>query len=542
MEELVKVKNKIRNFIRNFDDIIIPILRLIWSYAVFSVINMHFGYVSLFSKNMFVLLVSILCALMPDALMLFLIGVIMGVNSFAVGLETGLFFIVLFIAMYCVYLRFFPKHLYIILVAFVAMHLSMSGLLPLFIGVIAGIAGVIPAAFGLILFYYSDVLKELDVMIKYSSEPDTIAAFNYLKDYFKDNKDLLTVIGAFAITIVVTGIIYRLSFKYAVYIAIGVGAITNLIAFSVVSGKLHTKVDMNNIFMSTVISLIFVLFFQFCKGFVDYRRTERVQFEDDEYYYYVKAVPKFGEDIDKAARKRVVKRKAGVVLSDKAVQGRQGQQGSGAAAVKMDAAHKVRRPGVQPGITTSSGDKAVADALKVADEIEQQSAPAIEKKAMEIQVDKEKPVVQNPQGAVRRPVQSAQGAAGAERRSVQNAQGAAGAERRPVQNVQGAAGAVRRPVQKPQGEAGAEKRPVQSTQGATGTVRRPVQKPQGAAGAERRPVQNPQTVKKPQPAAVKAEMSARQTLVKAEEGFTKKPLPSGSTSNMNKKPEKKDEE
>ncbi|MCR5147545.1 MAG: hypothetical protein K6C35_01125 [Eubacterium sp.] len=516
MEELVKVKNKIRNFIRNFDDIIIPILRLIWSYAVFSVINMHFGYVSLFSKNMFVLLVSILCALMPDALMLFLIGVIMGVNSFAVGLETGLFFIVLFIAMYCVYLRFFPKHLYIILVAFVAMHLSMSGLLPLFIGVIAGIAGVIPAAFGLILFYYSDVLKELDVMIKYSSEPDTIAAFNYLKDYFKDNKDLLTVIGAFAITIVVTGIIYRLSIKYAVYIAIGVGAITNLIAFNVVSGKLHTKVDMNNIFMSTVISLIFVLLFQFCKGFVDYRRTERVQFEDDEYYYYVKAVPKFGEDIDKAARKRAVKRKAGVVLSDKAVQGRQAQQG-GAAAVKNDAAHKVRRPGVQPGITTSSGDKAVADALKVADEIEQQSAPVIEKKAMDIQVDKESPVVQKPQGA-----------AGAVRRPAQSAQGAAGAERRPVQNAQGAAGAVRRPAQKPQGEAG--------------TVRRTVQKPQGAAGAERRPVQNPQTVKKPQPAAVKAEMSARQTLVKAEEGFTKKPLPSGSTSNMNRKPEKKDEE
>ena len=25
---------------------------------------------------------------------------------------------------------------------------------------------------------------------------------------------------------------------------------------------------------------------------VDYKRTERLQFEDDEYYYYVKAVPK----------------------------------------------------------------------------------------------------------------------------------------------------------------------------------------------------------------------------------------------------------
>ena len=30
-------------------------------------------------------------------------------------------------------------------------------------------------------------------------------------------------------------------------------------------------------------------FFRFC---VDYSRTEKVQFEDDEYYYYVKAIPK----------------------------------------------------------------------------------------------------------------------------------------------------------------------------------------------------------------------------------------------------------
>lgn len=377
MEELVKVKNKIRNFIRNFDDIIIPILRLIWSYAVFSVINIHFGYVDLFNRHMVVLLISILCALMPDAFMLFVIGVIMGVNSFSVGIETGLFFIVLFIGMYCVYLRFFPKHLYIILVAFVAMHLAMSGLLPLFIGVIAGIAGIVPAAFGIVLYYYSDVLKDLDTMIKYSSEPDKVESFNYLKDYFKDNKDLLTIIGAFAITIFVTGILYRLSFKYAVYIAIGVGAIMNLISFNIVSKRLHTTVDMNSIFMTTVISLIFVLAFQFCKGFVDYRKTERVQFEDDEYYYYVKAVPKFGEDIDKAARRRTVKRKAGVVLSDKAVQQRSRQNGENPAK-KGAPAPRVKRPGVQPQLTKNEaeGDKAIADALKVAENVSKETGSA----------------------------------------------------------------------------------------------------------------------------------------------------------------------
>ena len=44
-----------------------------------------------------------------------------------------------------------------------------------------------------------------------------------------------------------------------------------------------------------------VEFFRFC---VDYSRTEKVQFEDDEYYYYVKAIPK----MTVAAPEKTVKR------------------------------------------------------------------------------------------------------------------------------------------------------------------------------------------------------------------------------------------
>lgn len=39
-------------------------------------------------------------------------------------------------------------------------------------------------------------------------------------------------------------------------------------------------------------SLAVAFILQFFVFSVDYTRTEHVQFEDDEYYYYVKAVPK----------------------------------------------------------------------------------------------------------------------------------------------------------------------------------------------------------------------------------------------------------
>ena len=47
-----------------------------------------------------------------------------------------------------------------------------------------------------------------------------------------------------------------------------------------------------SVLVGNVISLLIAFVIQFLFFNLDYSRTERLQFEDDEYYYYVKAVPK----------------------------------------------------------------------------------------------------------------------------------------------------------------------------------------------------------------------------------------------------------
>ena len=47
-----------------------------------------------------------------------------------------------------------------------------------------------------------------------------------------------------------------------------------------------------SVLIGNVISLLIAFVIQFLFFNLDYSRTERLQFEDDEYYYYVKAVPK----------------------------------------------------------------------------------------------------------------------------------------------------------------------------------------------------------------------------------------------------------
>ena len=70
------------------------------------------------------------------------------------------------------------------------------------------------------------------------------------------------------------------------------GASCNL--FSILLGNLilEISVPLGGVVIGTFISMPLLFILQFFVFYVDYSRTEHVQFEDDEYYYYVKAVPK----------------------------------------------------------------------------------------------------------------------------------------------------------------------------------------------------------------------------------------------------------
>ena len=55
---------------------------------------------------------------------------------------------------------------------------------------------------------------------------------------------------------------------------------------------LDTKISILWLILGSIIAVLVAKVLEFFVFNVDYSRTERVQFEDDEYYYYVKAVPK----------------------------------------------------------------------------------------------------------------------------------------------------------------------------------------------------------------------------------------------------------
>ena len=118
------------------------------------------------------------------------------------------------------------------------------------------------------------------------------------------DKGLLVMIVAFVITIAVVYMIRRLEVDYSWSIAMIVGAILNIVIILIGDLMYDTQVSMFGAFLATILALIIAKVLEFMFFCVDYSRTEKVQFEDDEYYYYVKAIPK----MNVAAQSKTVKK------------------------------------------------------------------------------------------------------------------------------------------------------------------------------------------------------------------------------------------
>ena len=304
MSELLNIRNKIRDFFRKFDEITMPIIRFIFAYAMFSSINSLFGYSDLFERGIVVFLLALISSLVPNAVVVFLGGVVIMVNVFTVGTEVAIAFAALFIVIYCTYMRMFPDCCWVLALVPIMYCINMQFAVPVIVVIFAGISGIVPAAFGAVLYYFAQATREISDMIKASSEEE-VKAFSYLVDNVVKNKEVLLTIVVFAVVIAVGYVVYRLPVDFAFYIGIVACGAVSIISYPVCSGILDVQGEgIGKVILGSLVGILIGAVAQFFKGILDYAHKESVQFEDDEYYYYVKAVPKY----DVAETKRVVKK------------------------------------------------------------------------------------------------------------------------------------------------------------------------------------------------------------------------------------------
>ena len=292
MTTLLVAKQYIKNFINKYEIYLKPLMKLILALASLMMINSRVGYMHRLDNISIVLIVALMCSFMPMNFIVFVSAAFIMMHFYALSLECAAVTLVLFIVMFLLYFRFSPRDTLVVVLLPMCFVLKIPYVIPLAMGLIGTPASVVSVGCGVIVSYLIGYVADSTTVLSGMEAEDITTRFRFVIDGLLDNKEMILTIAAFAVTIIVVYLIRRLSIDYAWTIAMIAGAIVNVMILLVGDLMFDTNVSIAGIFVGTIFSVLIVKVLEFFVFHLNYSRVEKVQFEDDEYYYYVKAVPK----------------------------------------------------------------------------------------------------------------------------------------------------------------------------------------------------------------------------------------------------------
>ena len=226
-------------------------------------------------------------------------------HLYALSMECAAIMLVIFLVMFLLYFRFSPKDALVVILTPMCFALKIPYVMPLAMGLLGTPASAVSVGCGVVVSFLIGHVTDNATAIMSMDSDDMATRFRFIIDSFLDNKEMLFTIAAFAVTITVVYLIRRMSVDYAWTIAIIAGALTDVVLLLVGDLMFDTNVSFGGIIIGTIIAVLIAKVVEFFSFNLDYSRTEKVQFEDDEYYYYVKAIPKFTVSTPSRTVKRI---------------------------------------------------------------------------------------------------------------------------------------------------------------------------------------------------------------------------------------------
>jgi hypothetical protein len=284
------LKERLKAFYADYSAYILPVVKFALALILYVLINNRLGYLGALNKLYVLVILAAISAILPfNGTVLIGISLIVA-HCFGLGVETGMFALVLYLVMVLLYFRFVPRDALVMLLTPLAGMLHLEAAVPLCLGLVRGPESALSAVCGLVSWQYVEIVHGEIAPLK-EADAGMLNVLQSIPASLFSTKLLLCVIAAAAATVLVA-IIVRHMTTYTRLRAVIAGAVLYLVIMF--AGGAASGVDLNylQVIVGTVAAAAIALMLNFFVYSVDYRQSRFIQFEDDDYYYYVKAIPK----------------------------------------------------------------------------------------------------------------------------------------------------------------------------------------------------------------------------------------------------------
>lgn len=317
MATLLVFRGRIRHFYERYYTVVRGVLRglLVWGVLLLTTIRFQEGF---FSDILWVFpLIALVCGFMPDAVAILAIVATVGIEVWQISPMLAVTLIMMIVIFFLIFGRKAKQQWYILLsvptMSVCHMGFSVPVVAPLFCDL-----SMIPALIMGILIRFS-----LEGVAEYTATAQSIAGdasmfapLKYLVDFLATNKQLMVALIVYTLTYIVIYGLRKANFRHAPQIAILVGSIVlyTLEMISNIIWSLELDLVLTSILVLVTMGIAYVC--QFMRISLDYHGTRKLQFEDDEYYYYVTAIPKFAVAVGDKTVTRILPEEVAEVQSE----------------------------------------------------------------------------------------------------------------------------------------------------------------------------------------------------------------------------------
>lgn len=310
MMKLLVFKEKLKRFYGKYNLYIIPIVKFLVGLTAFYLINANIGFASKLTNPVIPVVMGLTASFLPYGVTAFFAGCFALVHMASVSLEVALIFFVIMLVVMMLYYSFRPGDGYLIMLTPIMFFFQIPYVIPLFVGLSGSLASIVPVGCGVCVYYIITYIKQNAGVSAGGTMAETAARFIQIVQSVFGNKLMWVMIVAFAASILIVYIIRKLSVDYSWPISIIAGVVAQLVVIFIGDFYFNLPISVVPMVVGILVSVILALIYQFFVFAVDYTRTEYLQYEDDDYYYYVKAVPKIAVSAPDVKVQRISARKS----------------------------------------------------------------------------------------------------------------------------------------------------------------------------------------------------------------------------------------
>ncbi len=279
--------------------------RFVLALLTFSFVSNHVGFLEVLANPAVTVGLSVICTFLPLSMTVIFAALMVLIQFFTLAPGVAIVSGLLILMMFALYFRFAPGKSIVLLLTPILFMLKIPLLTPIMFGLIGGPACAVPVAFGTVVYFMIAYVKSYATVIETVAETGVMGQITTFTQQLFSNKEMWVVIISFTICLLLVYNIRKLEVDHAWEIAVVAGALTDLIMMTFGHVMMDVQLAYGEWVLGGIAAVILAIIFRWFVFSVDYSRSEYLQFEDDEYYYYVKAIPKVSVSMPEKTVKKI---------------------------------------------------------------------------------------------------------------------------------------------------------------------------------------------------------------------------------------------